>query len=47
MKLQQVLNDREVKYGAAPNGRLYYLALPPSVYPQVHTPCTFQIDFIV
>lgn len=34
-KLDQVLSERERKHSKAPVGRLFYLALPPSVYPQV------------
>lgn len=33
--LQGLLTGREAKYAAHPAGRLFYLALPPSVYPQV------------
>ncbi|KAK9827335.1 hypothetical protein WJX81_006694 [Elliptochloris bilobata] len=33
--LQAVLVTREQQYGMCPAGRLFYLALPPSVYPQV------------
>ncbi|KAL4419711.1 hypothetical protein ABPG75_006809 [Micractinium tetrahymenae] len=33
--LEGVLSGREGKYHGCPCGRLYYLALPPSVYPQV------------
>ena len=33
--LQAVLVKREQQYGTCPAGRLFYLALPPSVYPQV------------
>jgi hypothetical protein len=30
--------EREQKFGTCPAGRLFYLALPPSVYPQVGGP---------
>ena len=33
--LQAVLVKREQQYDTCPAGRLFYLALPPSVYPQV------------
>ena len=33
--LQNTLEEREQKSDGGPVGRLYYLALPPSVYPQV------------
>lgn len=33
--LQSKLEEREQKSDGGPVGRLYYLALPPSVYPQV------------
>ncbi|EFN53828.1 hypothetical protein CHLNCDRAFT_36395 [Chlorella variabilis] len=36
-KLAAVLEAREAKHRGCPCGRLYYLALPPSVYPQVCT----------
>ena len=36
--LQAVLAERERQYGTCPAGRLFYLALPPSVYPQVGHP---------
>ncbi|GMH35965.1 hypothetical protein BSKO_03833 [Bryopsis sp. KO-2023] len=35
--LQTALAERESKYCSSPAGRLFYLALPPSVYPQVCT----------
>lgn len=34
-KLEKALEAREKEYAGAPLGRLFYLALPPSVYPQV------------
>ena len=34
-KLQKALQEREQKHKEDPVGRLYYLALPPSVYPEV------------
>lgn len=34
--LEKVLEEREKEFEGAPLGRLFYLALPPSVYPQVH-----------
>ena len=37
--LQAVLVKREQQYGTCPAGRLFYLALPPSVYPQVRLCC--------
>ena len=33
--LEKVLEAREKEFEGAPLGRLFYLALPPSVYPQV------------
>ena len=33
--LNQALLDREAEHPRSPVGRLYYLALPPSVYPEV------------
>ena len=35
-KLEKALEAREKEYAGAPLGRLFYLALPPSVYPQVN-----------
>ena len=41
--LHKKLQETESKFGKDPVGRLFYLALPPSVYPQV--PCsTYQSD---
>ena len=33
--LHKALKDREASHAEVPIGRLFYLALPPSVYPQV------------
>lgn len=35
VKLNQALQEREQEFACCPAGRLYYLALPPDVYPQV------------
>ena len=35
-ELQAHLKKRELRYAASPHGRLFYLALPPFVYPEVY-----------
>ena len=35
LQLHKTICDRESKHGKDPKGRLFYLALPPSVYPEV------------
>ncbi len=48
--LQNTLEEREQKSEGGPVGRLYYLALPPSVYPQVrskrHLPVSSQAAYL-
>lgn len=39
IELQKMLADRERRYQISPHGRLFYLALPPSVYVEVRI-CT-------
>ena len=35
MKAHKRMSERESKHSKDPKGRLFYLALPPSVYPEV------------
>lgn len=35
MQAHKTISEREGKHGKDPKGRLFYLALPPSVYPEV------------
>lgn len=44
--LAALLNAREAKHPCNPAGRLYYLALPPSVYPQVCTGLKTYCDVV-
>ena len=40
--LEKALQEREKDFQGAPLGRLFYLALPPSVYPQASLQLTRQ-----
>ena len=35
MQAHKTISERESKHSSDPKGRLFYLALPPSVYPEV------------
>ena len=42
--LEKALQEREKDFQGAPLGRLFYLALPPSVYPQASLQATCQFN---